>query len=648
MSQFGSTSNYSETVVDGPTKVMPINKDQSVKSAAPNLQSNGALTKLPSSGALLPAPAVDVFQNEFCVLIGKGGVKAALRELDQRLARAGRPALISNRKSGTYFGREVQPGWVGLQLVGSLPKVIIEPGMYLNWSLNTRWASKFVEMSAKHWTHQGLTVVQVGQNEAAVLSDPNNRTFVLKNAGLVSFAEAGSYRVLEIVDQAHLNVPPELDKHTQTVLGYQRVVRDGNAVVATFLNVPANNVAILQIGDHLEQLLAGQHCITDPGVLLRSFFTKGECQAETPGIRVFTADQVEVQVKLYLKWALRNPLSLAQTNYATPFDALNDQVQSILVNVMSHLAYSQMVKQRTLGTEMSTGGEEEAFLDALRTRCLDDLSVAAKGYGIELRDLAVVDRRFIGSVASNMEKMTTRAMEIQVESSNVLRENSNAVKRKQGLLEAARVDAERQRVEAAAQAQQVIERARGEAEARRLAAEAEAAAIRLVAQAEAEAAETRARADSHVQDIHARRAQLARIQVDSVRAYGSNTVFVPPGGQPTVTDQEAADSSDHGQESTDHLFINDIRVNSHVGFFASTIPWLNEHDNGARLVGDCPEHDDEAGQGHGGHLVLPPSRPRFQPTISARHQSSGYIARQSESPASAAAPIRDWLIQSHL
>ncbi|KAK0543638.1 hypothetical protein OC861_006100 [Tilletia horrida] len=386
-------------------------------------------------------------------------------------------------------------------------------------------------MSAKHWTHQGLTVVQVGQNEAAVLSDPNNRTFVLKNAGLVSFAEAGSYRVLEIVDQAHLNVPPELDKHTQTVLGYQRVVRDGNAVVATFLNVPANNVAILQIGDHLEQLLAGQHCITDPGVLLRSFFTKGECQAETPGIRVFTADQVEVQVKLYLKWALRNPLSLAQTNYATPFDALNDQVQSILVNVMSHLAYSQMVKQRTLGTEMSTGGEEEAFLDALRTRCLDDLSVAAKGYGIELRDLAVVDRRFIGSVASNMEKMTTRAMEIQVESSNVLRENSNAVKRKQGLLEAARVDAERQRVEAAAQAQQVIERARGEAEARRLAAEAEAAAIRLVAQAEAEAAETRARADSHVQDIHARRAQLARIQVDSVRAYGSNTVFVPPGGE---------------------------------------------------------------------------------------------------------------------
>ncbi|KAE8221572.1 hypothetical protein CF319_g5091 [Tilletia indica] len=549
MSHFGDSSNYSETVVDGPSTNKPdwtspngdnLKTTITSPTVPATIQQSGGSSSLANTQlkttakSTLALPSVDAFRNEFCVLIGKDGVKAALRELDERLARAGRPRIIAKRKPGTFFGREVQPGHVGLLLRGTLPEVILEPGLYLNLSPNCRWASQFVEMSAKHWTHQGITVVQVGQNEAAVLSDPNNRTFVLKNGGLVSYAEAGNYRVLEVVDQAHLAVQPNIDRHTKTTLGYERTVRDGTAVVATFLNVPANNVAILQIGDHLEELSAGQHCITDPGVLLRNFFTKGECQAETHGIRVFTADQVEVEVKLYLKWVLKTPLSLASTNYQTPFDALNDQVQSILVNVMSHLAYAQMVRQRTLSTEpqaQSEANKDEAFLDALRTRCMDDLSVAAKGYGIELRDLAVVDRRFLGSVAANIEKLTMRAMEIQVDSTNVERENQNTVKRKMGLLDAAKVDAERQRVEAAAAAQQVIEAARGEAEATRLRAEAEAAAIRVVAQAEAEAAEARAAKDSNIVNKHAQTAQLARIQIDSVKAYGPNTVFVPPGGE---------------------------------------------------------------------------------------------------------------------
>ncbi|CAD6889538.1 unnamed protein product [Tilletia controversa] len=538
-------SNYSETVVDGkPSFTFSNHDDPKTTISAPTVpatlqQAEGSSSHSNSlvnttTKKALALPSVDAFQNDFCVLIGKDGVKGALRELDGRLARAGRPRIISKRKPGTYFGREVRPGHVGLLLRGTLPEVILEPGMYFNLNPACSWATNFVEMSAKHWTHQGLTVVQVGQNEAAVLSDPNNRTFVLKNGGLVSYAEAGDYRLLEIVDQAHLNVEPHKDRHTGTTLGYQLTVRDGTAVVATFLNVPANNVAILQIADHLEELGAGQHCITEPGVLLRSFFTRGECQAETHGIRVFTNDQVEVEVKLYLKWVLKTPLSLANTNYATPFDALNDQVQSILVNVMSHLAYAQMVRQRTLSTEpqsASDGGKDEAFLDALRTRCMDDLSVAAKGYGIELRDLAVVDRRFLGSVAANIEKLTLRAMEIQVDSTNVERENQNTVRRKMGLLDAAKVNAERQRIEAAAAAQQVIEQARGEAEARRMAAEAEADAIRLVAKAEAEAAEARAQTDAGIRDQHARTAQLARIQIDSVKAYGTNTVFVPPGGE---------------------------------------------------------------------------------------------------------------------
>lgn len=48
------------------------------------------------------------------------------------------------------------------------------------------------------------------------------------------------------------------------------------------LNIPANNCAILQRGDDLELLPAGQHYITSPNVTLRGLFTLGENQIEMP------------------------------------------------------------------------------------------------------------------------------------------------------------------------------------------------------------------------------------------------------------------------------------------------------------------------------------------------------------------------------
>jgi hypothetical protein len=67
-------------------------------------------------------------------------------------------------------------------------------------------------------TFQGLTIVQVSQNQAAVISDPQNHIFVLKNAGFVAYGIAGSYDVLAIVDQTHL--PNTIKDHvTGAVLG---------------------------------------------------------------------------------------------------------------------------------------------------------------------------------------------------------------------------------------------------------------------------------------------------------------------------------------------------------------------------------------------------------------------------------------------
>lgn len=60
-------------------------------------------------------------------------------------------------------------------------------------------------------------------------------------------------------------------------------------VVAGFLDIPANNVAVLQRGDEMEQVPAGQHCITNPNVKLRGLFTCGENQIEMPTKGKFSA-----------------------------------------------------------------------------------------------------------------------------------------------------------------------------------------------------------------------------------------------------------------------------------------------------------------------------------------------------------------------
>ena len=66
---------------------------------------------------------------------------------------------------------------------------------------------------------KGLTVVQVSQNQAAVVSDPQNHVFVIKNSGFVAYAIEGTYNVLSIVDQTHLPTMIK-DRITGVVLGW--------------------------------------------------------------------------------------------------------------------------------------------------------------------------------------------------------------------------------------------------------------------------------------------------------------------------------------------------------------------------------------------------------------------------------------------
>ncbi|THU99362.1 hypothetical protein K435DRAFT_719810 [Dendrothele bispora CBS 962.96] len=465
----------------------------------------------------------------FFVPIGKDGLVAALQKLDKQLVESGRQHLLSSMSPTDWIGREISPGNIGLINHGGSPKILTRPGRYPGFPLRNWWARTWCGTKGLSDTvieFRGLTVVQVSQNQAAVISDPQNRIFVVKNSGFVAFGIEGTYDVLSVVDQTHL--PTNIkDRVTGSVLGWTHEVKMRSSinskenreyVVALFLNIPANNCAILQRGDDLELLGAGQSVITHPNITLRGMYTMGENQLEMPTKDIFTRDQVPVSLTIYLKWKLEEPLKLTTHGYNTPYDALRDKTQSILTQIVAHLDYSAMIKQRSLGPDNMDDGTDgsSAFLDALRTRAMDEMHEAALEYGIVLKDLAVIDRQFKGEIAATMDKLTTRALQAQVEAANVDRENSNKVKQEEGAFAVAKIKAQAANTTADAEAYKVIAAAKARAEAQIIEANAEAEAIRI-----------KSAADAHVSDQYAREMGLRRIEVDKVRAYGPKTIFVP-------------------------------------------------------------------------------------------------------------------------
>ncbi|KAF8892638.1 hypothetical protein BD779DRAFT_1200154 [Infundibulicybe gibba] len=479
----------------------------------------------------------------FFVSIGKDGVIGALEKLDQQLLQSGRNKILSSKVPTDWTGKEIVPGRLGLINHGGSPKILTKPGRYPGFPLRNWWARSWRGTKGLSDTvieFQGLTVVQVSQNQAAVVSDPQNHIFVIKNSGFVAFAIEGTYDVLSIVDQTHLPGVVK-DRLTGVTLGWTHEVKmkskvssteEKDYVVALFLNIPASNCAVLQRGDDLELLGAGQSVITNPSVTLRGLYTLGENQLEMPTKDIFTRDQVPVSLTIYLKWQLTEPLKLTTHGYNTPYDALRDKTQSILTQIVAHLDYSAMVKQRSLGPDNMEDGADpsSAFLDALRTRAMDEMHEAALEYGIVLKDLAVIDRQFKGEIASTMDKLTTRALQAQVEAANVDRENSNKVKQEEGALAVARIKAQAMNTQADSQAYSVVAAAKAQAQRTKIEAEAQAEATRLSAEAEAEAIRIKAKADEQVVDQFAREMELRRNEVARIKAYGSKTIFVPSDG----------------------------------------------------------------------------------------------------------------------
>ncbi|KIM48886.1 hypothetical protein M413DRAFT_438059 [Hebeloma cylindrosporum] len=506
----------------------------------PSTSRTGVTSKGPMHNEFTSSTDYTLEERPFFIPITKDGVIAALNKLNKQLVQAGITPLLSKKTPTDWTGVEVVPGQLGLINHGGSPKVLTKPGRYPGFPLRNWWARSWCGTKGLSDTvidFQGLTIVQVSQNQAAVVSDPQNHIFVIKNAGFVAYAIEGTYDVLSIVDQTHLPTIVK-DKLTGVVLGSTHEVKMTSVVggqqqkeyvVATFLNIPASNCAILQRGDDLELLGAGQSVITNPSVTLRGLYTLGENQLEMPTKDIFTRDQVPVSLTIYLKWQLTEPLKLTTHGYNTPYDALRDKTQSILTQIVAHLDYSSMVKQRSLGPDNMDDGTDpsSAFLDALRTRAMDEMHEAALEYGIVLKDLAVIDRQFKGEIAATMDKLTTRALQAQVEAANVDRENSNKVKQEEGALSVTRIKAQSANTQADADAYRVIAAAKAQAQKLRIEAEAQAEATRLAAEAEAGAIRIKAKADAEVIDHFAREMELRRIEVSKIQAYGSKTVFVP-------------------------------------------------------------------------------------------------------------------------
>ncbi|KAI0246093.1 band 7 domain-containing protein [Lactifluus subvellereus] len=490
------------------------------------------------------AQTLDFFSKKCpnVVCIGENGVISALQELDRQVRQAGYNKILSDKVPTDWIGKRIALGQIGLIDHGGLPKVLTKPGRYPGFPLRNWWARSYEgtrELSDTVINFQGLTVVQVSQNQVAVISDPQNQIFVLKNSGFVAYGiTPGSYDVLAIVDQNHL---PNLikDHVTGAVLGRCFEVRISSTtgpmdsstrdrVVALFLEIPANNCAILQSGNGLELLPAGQHCITHPNVTLRGLYTLGENQFEMPTKDIFTHDYVPVSLKLYLKWQLEEPLKLAMHGYETPYDALRDKTQSILTQIAARLDYSSMVKQRTLGGDSVEEMEGSSqFLDVLITRTVGDLHTAALEYGITLKDLAVIDRQFEGETVSTMHKLTKRALQTHVEVADVDRENIIKVKQEEGVLSVARIKAQARKAEADAEAYSITAVAKAVAERTRTEADAHAHATRLAAEAEAEAIRIKGQADANVEDEFAQEMGRRRQEIARVSAFGNKAVFVP-------------------------------------------------------------------------------------------------------------------------
>ncbi|KAJ3310564.1 hypothetical protein HDV04_004892 [Boothiomyces sp. JEL0838] len=486
----------------------------------------------------------DVKANPLFVEIGNGNVVDRLKVLDQKMKQEGVGKLISSKINNGLFGRRLDAGRIAIWKVAGKPQVSLNPGRYLNFNFACSWFGSYDITSQIE--QLGLTVCQVGQSEAMVVQDPQNRVFVIRNGGFVSYGAYGRFKILAVVDT--LNLPQNtavLEPGSNRILGYkhevQSTVGDANVTVATFLNIPANNVALIQQGTKIFALKGGQHVLTNPSTTFRSFLSLGERQHAFRTQPAYTLEGVPVVLDLNLRYRIFDPVTLTQ-HYDEPLQALINPSQTIVNALVSRLSYQQFMRAQKVGGDVPDYHHTpwlETFKSGnffIKSECIHELRALSQIHGIEVLAFDVMDRRLEGALGKDLEKNAEQVLQNQMEATQIeLRNHINNEKQK-GILAVQQVENENRRNQAEtdyfiAQKQadakyyQQIKEAEAKANTAALVAQQEAKNIITIAEAQKKQIALQTEALAQVPPGHAQNIQILEKEIEKRRAMPPGTVW---------------------------------------------------------------------------------------------------------------------------
>ncbi|KAL7748478.1 hypothetical protein RI367_006173 [Sorochytrium milnesiophthora] len=464
---------------------------------------------------------------------------AALRELDRRMRERGDYHLISGKSPHSLFGQPIEAGQVGIYAYKGRPVMTIRPGFYWNFSPTHTWSARR-DLTAPI-DSLGFTSAQVGQSGALVIEDPENRVFTVRNGGFAAFGAHGRFKVLAQVDTLNLGdgcaVYDSSGSRNQAgrLLGHLKEIRSNGVVVATFLNVPASNVAVVQQGDDLLLLGAGQHVITNPKTTFRKFYTLGERQVQIATKPSFTIEGVSVVLHVNLRYRVVDPLLLTR-NYDDPFQALANPAQIAVNSVVSRLSYQQFMRAKSIGGDVPDV-DVVPWIEAFKGECLRELRTQATTYGIVVESFDVLDRSLEGDLGKDLEKQAEQVLQNQIKATQLELSNHIAIETQKGQLEVTRVKTEQTKSEADAhfyaatktadaKFYDAMKAAESSAKASELEAAQRAKNIIMLAEAKQREVQLMTAAYASVDNEHVKRMQLEDMEVQKRRELPAQTIYI--------------------------------------------------------------------------------------------------------------------------
>ncbi|TPX59858.1 hypothetical protein SpCBS45565_g07637 [Spizellomyces sp. 'palustris'] len=479
-----------------------------------------------------------VKQHPYFVELSGNSMVSAIQELDKRMRARHDYHLISHKRAHSLFGRQVEAGELGIYAYKGRPVLCINPGFYWNYLNFTHSFVKHADIT-EPIDCLGFTSAQVGQSGALVVEDPENRTFVIRNGGFAAFGTHGRFRVLASVDTLNLGDDCAVfEPESRRLLGHRKEIRSGNVVVATFLNVPANNVAIVQQGNDLLLLEAGQHVITNPKTTFRRFYSLGERQVQVHTKPAYTVEGVPVILHVNLRYRVADPLLLTR-NYDDPFQALANPAQTAVNSVVSRLSYQQFMRAKKMGGDVPDV-DVVPWVEAFKSECLRELMDQATTYGIVVESFDVLDRNLEGDLGKDLEKQAEQVLQNQIKATQLELSNHIAIETQKGQLEITKVKNEQTKSEADAQVYarnkqadsqfyESMKKAEAAAKASEFEAVQQAKNIVMLADAKKREIEMLSNAYDNIQNEHAKRIQLEEIEVQKRKALPAQTIYFAGG-----------------------------------------------------------------------------------------------------------------------